>query len=370
MIMNDDTLPRFDDAPSAWRGPEMADKPERWTWQLSADEIANLDETVLRLDATGRDIVDLTAADAPLPVLADRLTAMRRDLMEGIGFRLIRGVPTERYSLRQAAIAFWSLGAHLGEAVSQNAKGHVLGHVRDLGFDYWKPSARGYQTSQRLPFHCDAADAVGLLSLRTAKSGGVSSITSSTALYNAIVERRPDIARVLMQPTYRDRRDEIPENRKPWYPMPVFHLHGGRVLGHYVRSAIRKAQRFDEVPRITPEQEEAFDYLDALAVDPEFRLDMTFRPGDVQFLCNHWILHSRSQYEDWKEPEKKRHLLRLWLGCPDGPDVPDAYVEQQGLTESGRPRGIHCPGVELNTPLEAEDGGAGATAKRLADADA
>jgi hypothetical protein len=358
-------LPRFDDAPAAWRGPEMAARPERWTWQLTPAQVAELDEAVTRLDGSGRDIVTLTAEDAPLPQLAARLAAMKGDLLFGIGFGLIRGVPVERYSLRQAAIAFWCIGAHLGEAISQNAKGHALGHVRDLGFDYSKPSARGYQTSERLPYHCDMGDVVGLLSLRTSRSGGLSSIVSSVALYNAMVERRLDLARVLMQPTYRDRRDEVPEDRKPWYPMPVFNPENGSLFTHFVRSPIRKAQRFPEVPRITSAQEEAFDYLDALANDPELHLDMEFKPGDVQFLCNHTILHSRTKYVDWDEPDKKRHLLRLWLGCPGGPAVPDVYVEFQGLTASGRPRGILCPGVALNAPLEAEDGGAGETEKRL-----
>lgn len=361
-----DPLPRFDDSPAAWRGPEMAGQPERWTWALSADQLAELEEAVMRIDASGRDIVAVTATDAPLPSLAGRLAELRRDLMYGIGFVLIRGVPVHRYSLRQSAIAFWTLGAHLGEPVSQNAGGHALGHVRDLEFDYDKPSARGYQTAQRLPYHTDPSDVVGLLSLRTAKSGGESSLVSSVTLYNVIAERRPEVARLLMQPTYRDRRDEVPEGRKPWYPMPVFNIHRGRLFVSYVRSVIRKAQRFDEVPRLTPELEDALDYLDSLAGDPEFRLDIAFEPGDVQFLCNYTNLHSRARYEDWDEPDRKRHLLRLWLGIADGPEVPEPYVEFQGLTAAGRPAGIRCPGVALNAPLEAEDGGAGASSKRMA----
>ena len=361
-------LPRFDESPAAWRGADMARQPERWTWDLTPEQVSDLDRAVRRLDATGRDIVSFTASDAPLESLKGALAEAKQDLLYGIGFRLIRGVPVADYSLRQGAIAFWCLGAHLGEAVSQNAKGHVLGHVRDLGFDYTKPSARGYQTAERLPYHCDMGDVVGLLSIRTGRSGGLSSILSSTALYHLMAERRPDLARVLMQPTYRDRRDEIPDGKKPWYPMPVFNPHEGRLFSHYVRSVMRKAQRFPEVPRITPAQEEAFDYVDALANGPELHLDMEFKPGDVQFLCNHTIMHSRTAYEDWDEPEKKRHLLRLWLGCPGGPAVPDAYVEFQGLTDAGRPAGIRCPGVDLNAPLEAEDGGAGDTSKRLPDA--
>ncbi|MEZ5856791.1 MAG: TauD/TfdA family dioxygenase [Hyphomicrobiaceae bacterium] len=256
------------------------------------------------------------------------------------------------------------MGLHLGEPVSQNAKGHALGHVRDLGFDYNQPSARGYQTAERLPYHCDSSDVVGLLSLKTPKSGGLSSAVSSTALYHAMADRYPDLARVLMEPTWRDRRDEIPEGRDPWYPMPVFMPHGGRMFGHYVRSAINKAQRFEQVPRITPEQERAFDVLDELAASDGLRLDMEFRPGDMQFVCNHWVLHSRTKYEDWPEPERRRHLLRLWLACPGAPDVPAFHVGQQGLTASGRPAGIHC-GVELVAPLEAVDGGAGDSSRRI-----
>lgn len=361
-------LPRYEDDPAAWLGPDMARRPERWIHGLAGEQVAELEETACRLDASGIDIAAITAAEAPLSTLADRLAALKNDLLNGIGFCLIRGVPVERLSQRQSAIAFWCVGAHLGDAVSQNAKGHALGHVRDLGFDYGKPSARGYQTSERLPYHCDMGDVVGLLSLRTGRSGGLSSIVSSVTLYNAMAAERPDLVRVLLQPTYRDRRDEIPEGRKPWYPMPVFNPRDGRLFTHYVRSVIRKAQRFPDVPRISPAQEEAFDYLDALANGPDYHLDMEFQPGDVQFLCNHTTLHSRTKYVDWDEPEKKRHLLRLWLGCPGGPAVPDTYIEFQGLTEAGRPQGIQCPGAVLNAPLEAEDGGAGDTSKRLPDA--
>ncbi len=300
-----------------------------------------------------------------MPALEPVLARIRHELLDGCGVALIRGLQVERFNIREAATAFWAIGLHLGEPVSQNAKGHTLGHVRDIGVDAQQPSGRGYQTSDRLSYHCDSGDVVGLLSLRTAKSGGLSSAVSSTAIYHAMIDRHPDLAAVLMQPTWRDRRDEIPEGRDPWYQLPVFNPHGGRMFGHYVRSAILKAQRFAEVPRITPEQQAAFDLLDQLAGSPELRLDMEFRPGDMQFLCNHWVLHSRTAFEDWPDPARRRHLLRLWLGCPGGPDIPEYYVRHQGLTASGRPAGIYGPGAVLNTPLEAVDGGAGDAARRM-----
>lgn len=341
------------EGPQAWYGPEMARSTE-WIHELAPDEVADLERAVADVRERGVAIVDMRRPDFDLPALGPALARMRDDVVRGRGFVLIRGVPVEKWDIDQAATAYWGIGLHLGSPVSQNAKGHALGHVKDLGYDYNNPLHRGYQTSARLPYHCDSSDVVGLLSWKTARAGGLSSIVSSVTLFNEMVRRRPDLAAVLTRPVYRDRRGEIPEGRDPWYAVPVFNPHEGNVITTYVRSAVRKAQRFDEVPRITPEQEEAMDLLDSLAEDPAIHLDMEFRRGDIQFLNNHYILHSRTAFEDYEEPEKRRHLLRLWLACADGPPLPEVFTRVfQDLTEEGRPNGILTPGVALNAPLEA-----------------
>ena len=231
----------------------------------------------------------------------------------------------------------------------------MLGHVKDLGFEYNDPLARGYQTAARLPYHTDSSDLVCLLCLTKSKSGGLSSLVSTTTIYNEMVKRRPDLAAVLMQPLYRTRWGEVPEGRKPYYGTPAFTLMDGRVICSYVRSAVRKAQLMDVVPRLTDEQVEAMDLFDELANDPNLHLHMTFEPGDIQVVCNHSIAHSRTAYKDWLEPEKRRHLLRLWLACDDGPRLPEAFIgEHQGMTKGGRPDGIKVPGVPLVAPLSAD----------------
>jgi hypothetical protein len=117
---------------------------------------------------------------------------------------------------------------------------------------------------------------------------------------------------------------------------------------------MQKAQRFAEVPRLSPQLIAACDAMDALAEDPAIHLDMDFRPGDMQFVSNHWIMHSRTAYEDFPEPENRRHLFRLWLACTDGPALPQVYTRVwQGETSSGRPAGIRVPGVPLSAPLDA-----------------
>jgi hypothetical protein len=277
-------------------------------------------------------------------------------VLQETGFILVRGVPVERWSVRQCAIAYFGLGAMLGEPVSQNAKGHILGHVKNIGADYAQATSRGYQTAARLPYHTDSSDIVALLCLKPSRSGGLSSIASSATIYNEMLKRRPDLVAELTRPVYRDRRGEVPAGAEEWYAVPVFNLMpGGGLVTTYVRSAMRKAQRFPAVPRITPELEAACDLFDQLAESPDIHLDMEFHPGDIQFLNNHWIMHSRTAYEDFAEPERRRHLLRLWLACDDGPPLPEVFLNAwQGTTGRGRPAGIRVPGIALNAPLDAE----------------
>ena len=249
--------------------------------------------------------------------------------------------------------SFWGIGLYLGEAVSQNGKGHVLGHVANLGLDYADPETRGYQTKAGLNYHTDFSDLVGLLCLRTPQSGGLSRISSSTAIWNEMVRRRPDLARILLDPVYYTRWGEVGAGMKPYYGMPVFSPCAGRMVVTYVRSGIRKAQLMPEVPRLSLIQEEALDLFDSLAADPAIYLSMEFRPGDIQMLCNHWIVHSRTSFEDWPEAERRRHLLRLWLACDGGPTVPASFTAvAQPATRSGRPAGIQVPGVPLSAPLD------------------
>ena len=336
----------------AWHGAAMADRTD-WIEQLTTAEIAELRRALDVARASGRAIQQLGPAQFPLDRLADRLAGLRREALHGRGFFLLRGLPVAEYSAWESAAAFWGIGLYLGEAVSQNGKGHVLGHVANLGLDYADPAVRGYQTNALLNYHTDFGDLVGLLCLRTPQSGGLSRIASSTTLWNEMRRRRPDLAQALLEPVHYTRWGEVGAGQQPWYGMPVFSPWAGGMVVTYVRSAIRKAQLMPEVPRLTPQQEAALDLLDTLADDPAIRLSMEFRPGDIQILCNHWILHSRTGYVDWPEPERRRHLLRLWLACDDGPGLPPSFTQvAQGATRGGRPDGIRVPGVPLSAPLE------------------
>jgi hypothetical protein len=339
------------ETPQAWKGPELTRTD--WIHELSDADRQELRDAIAVAQASGQPLHELKRAHFPLASLAVRLGRLRREALHGRGFFLLRGVPVAEFSPWESAAAFWGIGLYLGEAVSQNGKGHVLGHVANLGLDYADPEVRGYQTSAGLSYHTDFSDLVGLMCLRTPQSGGLSRIASSTTVWNEMMKRRPDLARVLLEPVYYTRWGEVGAGMKPYYGMPVFSPCAGRMVVTYVRSAIRKAQLIPEVPRLSAIQEEALDLLDSLAADPAIFLSMEFRPGDIQILCNHWILHSRTSYEDWPEVERRRHLLRLWLACDGGPTVPESFTTiAQPVTLSGRPAGIQVPGVPFSAPLD------------------
>ena len=189
-----------------WRGPDLAQRQNEWTYRLNADDISALDEAVSNIAALDMDVLDIRSDRFALPGLAEVLKHIEDELQNGLGFKVIRGVPVERYNIREAAIAYFGIGSHLGEAVSQNARGHALGHVCNLGFDPSLPTARGYQSANKLNFHTDPTDLVGLMCLRIAKSGGRSSIVSAGTVYNEMLKERPDLVAVLTETLYRDRR--------------------------------------------------------------------------------------------------------------------------------------------------------------------
>jgi TfdA family taurine catabolism dioxygenase TauD len=341
------------DAPSAWIGAEMARKPETWTYTLSPRELAEIEAARSTVAASGMDIAGIQRGDFPLPTLGARLDDMHKELLHGRGFVLIRGLPVGNRPTGESATAFLGIGAYFGGPRSQNAKGHVLGHVRDLGLSAEKdPTVRIYQTTERQTFHTDSCDVVALLCLKTARSGGFSSITSSMSIYNIMARRRPDLARCLFEPFSTDRRGEVPEGKKPFFDIPVFNDHKGYLSVIYARRYIQSGQRFEGARRLSNVDLEALDYFDSLANDPDLRLDMEFRPGDIQLLHNHTILHDRTAYVDWNEPERKRHLLRLWLSPPDARPLPDVYAERYGSITPGDRGGIICKGTRPHAPLQ------------------
>jgi hypothetical protein len=337
----------------------MAARSAEWITPLSDADIAEIEAAAAPLAARGADIAALTAADFPLPTLAPRLAAIRHELLDGRGFVLLRGLPVERWTTRLSATAFYGLGLHLGHAVSQNAAGHVLGHVRDLGLNSADPNVRIYQTAERQTFHTDSCDIVGLLCLQTAKEGGHSALVSTGAVWNAVLAQRPDLAAELLQPLATDRRGEVPPGQQPFFMIPVLNWHAGRLSGIYHRSYVDSAQRFADAPRLRPAQVEALDLFDRLCNSPEVHFLMTLQRGDIQLVHNHALLHDRTAFTDWPEPARRRHLLRLWLAPDDARPLPPVFAQRYGSVTPGARGGVPPKNGRLVAPLDATGGTVG-----------
>jgi hypothetical protein len=345
-------LPQSIDRPSAWVGKQLAASPEQWLYQLSEQEVDELELAANNYLEAGRDIGEMTIQDFPLAEFSQHLVELKQKLLVGIGVEVIRGLPTERYSKSVSAAIFCGIGAHLGSPRSQNAAGHILGHVRDIGADVSDTNARIYQTSVRQTFHTDSTDVVGLLCLKTAKSGGTSLLVSAETIFNEMQRKRPDLVPRLFEVVATDRRGEIPPGAKEFFEIPVLSWYQNFLTVQYQRQYVDSAQRFAGAPKLTKQQIEALDHFDMLANDPELHIKMQLEPGDMQFVYNHSQLHDREAFIDWAEPEKRRHLLRLWLSLEGDRPLPQCFETRYGSIEPGNRGGIVTANTQLHAPLD------------------
>jgi len=335
---------------SVWYGPELATSGE-WKYELSSSEQQEILAAMSKARHRGFDIKEIRRDDFPLPRLGPRLDELRQEVLRGRGFVLLRGIPVDGIPLEDVATLYWGLGTYFGSARPQNVRGHLLGHVTDVQ-DKVVERARGYLTNRHLLYHCDYVDIVTLLCLRKSKSGGLSSLVSSHTIHNEMWHRRPDLAERLYGPVAHDRHEEVPPGKGPWYELPIFNHYQGRLCNYFIRRNIDSTTQYPDALPMTPELVEALDMVHALANDPSLHLKMAFEPGDMQILHNHQIMHDRTAYEDWPEPDRKRHLLRLWLAPPDGIPLPDAFAGLYGSVEIGNRGGVTVPGMRPSAPLE------------------
>ncbi|MCB1025178.1 MAG: TauD/TfdA family dioxygenase [Acidobacteria bacterium] len=332
----------------------MESRKDEWIFHLSSAEIRELETAAQQFFAGGKPIEDMTEDDFQLPTLGVKLRYLRQQLINGIGFFIIRGLPVEKYSERESAAIFFGIGTHIGHARMQNALGHVLGHVRDLGLVSKTPDVRLYQTNERQTFHTDSCDAVGLLCLQPAREGGHSLLVSSDTVFNEIHKKRKDLLQLLMEPIATDRRGEVPAGMLPYLLIPVFSFYKNRITPFYQRQYIESAQRFEDAPRLTSKIREALDLFDETCNSADLNLSMMLLKGDMQFVYNHAMLHDRTAFIDWPEPGKQRHLSRLWLSVPGDRSLPEVFASRFGSVEVGNRGGIDVPGSKRCIPWISE----------------
>ena len=307
---------------AVWRGPAI-DWRAVGLHMLSAAEVDEIDAGLAHLHSRGEvDFPAITRETFPLPTLTRRLAALGDTLRHGHGFLLLRGLPRERYALDDLARIYTGLGAHIGRPLPQSHLGELLGHVID--HSDFEPDARGYHSGGGQRMHTDTCDIVSLMCVRAARAGGASRIASAAAVHNHLLETRPELLELLYQDYVCRRRDRDAELGSGVLVKKVaFFARGpsGEVSCNLSGDYPRRAHEMGDTV-MTALQREALDLLQGLAGTPEFYLDMAIDEGDIQFLNNRVILHGRTDYQDWPEVARRRHLMRLWLEVPSWPALP------------------------------------------------
>lgn len=297
-----------------WTGENLA-TAEEWKVQLTDGEVSGLvamAETIRpTLKGDPNALLDLDQNAFDLGPFAGRLRSVYATLKSGLGVTLIRGLPAADLEPIDIATIYWGIGRHLGDAMPNNPEGDMLGHITDLGKTQSDPNSRGYQTREAMDYHCDQCDIVGLICIRTAKSGGVSKVASSVAMYHALLRDHPDYAMALTEPFHWTKHGEYAAGELPYYTSPVFNFLDNQLCTSFGPKHILKGHDLPDTPPLTELQREALRTAEEIA-DAQ-RLEMTLEVGDMQFLNNYVALHTRSAFIDHEAPEKKRLLWRLWL---------------------------------------------------------
>ena len=298
---------------------------DSWVQHLCADDIAEIDDALRHQQATGKRYPAFGRDDFPLPTLCQRLDHVSHALEHGRGFVLLRGLPVERYSDDEINSIYFGLGLNLGQPVGQNPQGDLIGQVMNVG-DPNDKNTRVYQTNRYLPYHTDPSDVVGLLCIRKAKTGGLSSLVSVHAVYNELLRSHPEyLGLFYKQWYYAHLGEDLPS------PTALFALHEGKLNFRYLRQYIELGHELRNQP-LSRVEIAALDALDSIIQRPELRVDMMLEPGDIQLANNHLVLHSRSHFEDHDDLSRRRKLLRLWLKMPNARKPPPEFPGRNGFT--------------------------------------
>lgn len=259
----------------------------------------------------------LVPGDFELAACRAMMARVRQVLEEGVGFVIIDRLPMDKYSIDEARAVYWLLAQLVSRPVAQSWDGKVIYDVRDFG----KPPGNGVRpdvTNAEQNFHTDNSynlcppDYVGLLCLRPAMEGGVSSVVSFYAVYNEMLRSHHGLVARLFRPYLFDRQREHAPDEAKVLSHPLFEYEGGRLVCRLSHRQVVNGYRLAG-EELDAEGLEALETLERTMMEPRFTREFHFEPGQIQIVDNIRCGHRRTGFRDYPEDARKRHLVRLWL---------------------------------------------------------
>ncbi|MBX2882316.1 MAG: TauD/TfdA family dioxygenase [Granulosicoccus sp.] len=317
------------DAHWCWLASEITSSD--WLITLNPEAKKELSELARHIEQHPIQQLQRRVTGYAIPALRDLMQQLKHKLDHGVGFAVLDRISTQQYPQETLVEIYWILGQLIGRPVAQKWNGEMIYDVRDTGVQF-QYGVRGSRTSVELLFHTDNAfghmvpDYVGLFCKNPAKEGGISRFCSLYTLHHRLQRSHPDVLRQLYQPMLYDRQKEHHSDAPPICLAPFFSWRGDRLTARANTSLVRKGH---EVAGqiMSPELKNALDVVDKVCADDDMWFEAPLEAGQIQYLNNHEIGHYRSAFTDHEEPEKKRHLFRLWhreagTNCYDGVQLP------------------------------------------------
>lgn len=312
-------------SPSAWKGKDLLKNISSWTYTFEIEDINEIHSALLYLKNINPtlDLEKITSESFPLPLLITKINIWRKELLHGKAFQLLKGLPVSSWTYDENSAVFFALGQHLGLAGAQDNGKQLLGNVKDIGGN--PNTDRQYKTNSAISWHCDAADFVGLFMIEDGVDGGVSKIISSVSIFNELVKLGERGIKYIERLTKNVALDTRGSGGINFVNIPPLRIYNGKVKTFYHQEYFRSHKQYQNSPGLDDELIEALDNYDKILEDSTLSLSMVLVKGDIQLISNHYILHSRTAFQDADinsvdkngEENKKRHLLRLWLSVED-----------------------------------------------------
>jgi hypothetical protein len=311
-----DLIPRTSFAyPKAWKRSTL--REQDFLFHIPKECARELDNVVKSLRRDPLPTLLLQPEMFSLDSCRALMSHIKHTLTEGVGCAILHQLPMEEISREEAVALYWLLGSLIAPPVAQKWNGLMIYDVKDVGNKHGI-GVRGSTTNAELNFHTDNSYAmmpphyIGLLCLQTALEGGKSRLVSWRAVYNELLDRCPDLLPRAFDTFLYDRNNEHTAGAPKVMRKAPFAVKNGDIEVRFSPNGIQDGYAMTG-ERIDNEGQQLLEEIKDVFTDPAMWVDLDFQPGQMQIINNRVIGHARTGFKDSPEPDKKRHLVRLWF---------------------------------------------------------